>query len=374
MADIVSRIVLTGGPCAGKTTALSKIERNLSELGYRVIIVPEAATMLIGGGIKCFGNNPLSNYDFQNAIINLQLQNEKLFEQAALKYSSSTKCVMIYDRGTMDGAAYIDNNNFNKLLCENNLSRIKLTDNYDMVIHLVTAADGAENFYTLANNGARTETIEQARKLDKKTMEAWSSHTNLHIIDNSTDFDTKMDRVINSTYYVLGNNVRVRKQRKYLVDISLLSKYFLDNLIKVDIDQTYIEDIEYEKRLRKRTIGGENTYYYTVQKKYNNGVSQIYTDRRINEREYYELLKSSNVIGHISKTRYSFINNKEQYRLDIFSNGECILETNEDASMILPFGINILQDITGDDNYNNSSLAKTEKSKILLPKKLGYNY
>lgn len=33
---------------------------------------------------------------------------------------------------------------------------------YDAVVHLVTAADGAENFYTLANNEVRTESIEQA--------------------------------------------------------------------------------------------------------------------------------------------------------------------------------------------------------------------
>lgn len=56
------------------------------------------------------------------------------------------------------------------------------------MIHLVTAADGAEEFYTLETNedGVRLESAEQARELDKKTGAAWSSHPAHVIIDNST--------------------------------------------------------------------------------------------------------------------------------------------------------------------------------------------
>lgn len=59
---------------------------------------------------------------------------------------------------------------------------------YDAVIHLVTAADGAEEFYTLETNedGVRLESAEQARELDQKTGAAWSSHPAHVIIDNST--------------------------------------------------------------------------------------------------------------------------------------------------------------------------------------------
>lgn len=46
----VKKIVLTGGPCAGKTTALQQIEREFTEKGYHVLIVPEAASILIGAG------------------------------------------------------------------------------------------------------------------------------------------------------------------------------------------------------------------------------------------------------------------------------------------------------------------------------------
>lgn len=46
----ITRICLTGGPCAGKTTALASINQVLTQLGFRVLQVPEAATMLMASG------------------------------------------------------------------------------------------------------------------------------------------------------------------------------------------------------------------------------------------------------------------------------------------------------------------------------------
>ena len=40
-AKEIKRIVLTGGPCAGKTTALASIQATFSRQGYKVITVPE---------------------------------------------------------------------------------------------------------------------------------------------------------------------------------------------------------------------------------------------------------------------------------------------------------------------------------------------
>lgn len=46
----VFRICLTGGPCAGKTTALITLNQSLTDRGFRVFMVPEAATLLMKGG------------------------------------------------------------------------------------------------------------------------------------------------------------------------------------------------------------------------------------------------------------------------------------------------------------------------------------
>ena len=42
-------IVLTGGPCSGKTTAHAYLREKLMDFGWRVFFVPESATMIIGG-------------------------------------------------------------------------------------------------------------------------------------------------------------------------------------------------------------------------------------------------------------------------------------------------------------------------------------
>ena len=46
----ITRILLTGGPCAGKTTAITNISKSLGQLGIKVLVVPEAATLLNNGG------------------------------------------------------------------------------------------------------------------------------------------------------------------------------------------------------------------------------------------------------------------------------------------------------------------------------------
>ena len=46
----IHKICLTGGPCAGKTTALTHLQHGLTMKGIRVFSVPEAATLLMKGG------------------------------------------------------------------------------------------------------------------------------------------------------------------------------------------------------------------------------------------------------------------------------------------------------------------------------------
>ena len=65
---------------------------------------------------------------------------------------------------------------------------------YDAVFHLVTAAKGAEEAYTFANNAARYENVEQAAALDDRIIAAWTGHPHLRVIDNTTDFEEKLIR------------------------------------------------------------------------------------------------------------------------------------------------------------------------------------
>ena len=78
----IEKIVITGGPCAGKSTAMSWIQNAFTERGYHVIFVPECATELIKAGIS--GTTCKTVVEFQKALMQLQLQREKIYEEAAL--------------------------------------------------------------------------------------------------------------------------------------------------------------------------------------------------------------------------------------------------------------------------------------------------
>ncbi len=90
------RIVLTGGPGDGKTTAADLFRR---EIGDRVVIVPEAATILFQGGFPR-SREPQASRFAQTAIFHVQRHLEDV--QAALFPGRTLLC----DRGTADGAVY----------------------------------------------------------------------------------------------------------------------------------------------------------------------------------------------------------------------------------------------------------------------------
>lgn len=113
LGKLYGKIVLTGGPCAGKTTAISKIEEELTSLGYYVIIIPESATELINSGIKPFGNSKIDLLNFQKLILNYQLGKENFYQQAIKLLDKDTKCIIICDRGALDNQAYITKEQFN---------------------------------------------------------------------------------------------------------------------------------------------------------------------------------------------------------------------------------------------------------------------
>ena len=125
MGKLVAKIVLTGGPCAGKTTTITKIEEHLIEKGYHVLVVNECATEMIKGGIRPFGDNKTNVYDFENEILNLQLYKEKRYKDFLSKYPDDTKIIILYDRGTVDVKAYLGEDNYNKMLTGGFLCMIK---------------------------------------------------------------------------------------------------------------------------------------------------------------------------------------------------------------------------------------------------------
>ncbi len=206
---IIKKIVITGGPCAGKTTAMSRIRGAFEKLGYKVLFIHETATELITSGVTPWECG--SVMDYQRCQMQLHYQKELLIEQAA-RTMNREKILIVSDRGLMDNKAYMVPVDFNTLVSELNTDEIHMRDSYDAVFHMVTAADGALDFYTMANNSARTETPERAVELDRNLIDAWAGCRYFKIIDNSTDFEDKIERLLNEIAVFLGERPNIRKE------------------------------------------------------------------------------------------------------------------------------------------------------------------
>ena len=103
----ITRICLTGGPCAGKTTALLTLYEKITEQGFKVLLVPEAATLMMKGG--CFIQTGKMTFadgvKFQINLMKTQMILEDVFLETALH--GDQKTILICDRGVMDGQAYV---------------------------------------------------------------------------------------------------------------------------------------------------------------------------------------------------------------------------------------------------------------------------
>lgn len=359
-------LVLTGGPCSGKTTAIATIEKELSARGYYVLIVPETATELISNGIRPFGNC-LDSLSFQKIVFEKQSHKETLYLEVAKKIPAD-KIVILYDRGLMESKTYMSMEDFNKLLEFFKTDEISVKDRYDAVFHLVTAADGAEKYYTLENNLARTETPEQARSLDRKGIENWTGHPHLRVIDNSTNFSQKISRLMAEVYSVLGNPVPVEIERRFLVqkpDLADISKHV--SITTVNIVQTYLKSKDgTEVRLRQRGINGSYFYYLTEKTEVSN-LTRVEKEQKISERQYIESLNLADTsLKQIVKKRACFVYSNQYFELDLFdfSDDKAIVEielTSESDTIRFPEFLHVIREITNDLSYRNIALAKNQK-------------
>ena len=143
------KICLTGGPCAGKTTSLSVLSQKLTEKGFRVFTVPEVPTLTKqGGGMIMMSYLSQENIiNFQTFLMRLQMKMEDYFTELAIL--SEQPSIVLCDRGVIDPYAYMAEGCWSAILDSQGWNMVQLRDKrYDAVVHLVTAADGAELFYS----------------------------------------------------------------------------------------------------------------------------------------------------------------------------------------------------------------------------------
>ena len=174
------RVVLTGGPGAGKTAVLELIRQSFC---VHVKVLPEAAGIVFGGGFPRgdgFGLREAA----QREIFYVQRE----LESAA---DSANPAITLCDRGTVDGAAYWPGPN--DLWASVGTTLEEQLGRYDAVIHLRTpeASDGYNH-----QNPLRVESAAEAAVIDARILRVWEKHPHRFIVEPSRDFIAKASRAI----------------------------------------------------------------------------------------------------------------------------------------------------------------------------------
>ena len=360
----IKKIVLTGGPCAGKTTALVKITEYFSGFGYKVFNVPEVPTIYSTAGWNYLTPNRDLYYQGERAILETQLAFEDQFMHLA---EVCTKPVLIVcDRGTMDISAYIKPEEWEEITAMAGTSPNALLERYDAVLHLVSAADGAEQYYTTATNATRYEQANEeglriARELDKKVIKAWTGHPHLRVINNHDDFENKLNRVLNEISKVVGLPQPPHDERVYRVEIT----GEIPECSESEITQTYlVAEPGCEVRLRRREWTGGKVVIVHRSKKRISDSEVIETERQIDNNLYEQMLQQADPYRQtIRKRRQAFIWKGQFFEIDTFRSpvdNLVMMETKgvaEQETINVPPFIRVIEEVTGNQTYYNYNIA-----------------
>ena len=362
-AKEIKRIVLTGGPCAGKTTALVKVIEYFTNLGYKVFTIPEVPTMFTQAGMDYLTQNHDFFYEGEKATLEIQLALEDKFMRMA--ETCTEPCVIVCDRGVMDISAYMRPERWTDITSRLGTNSEELRNRYDAVLHLVSAADGAEQFYTTSNNAQRLEQADEAglrvaRELDKKVIRAWTGHPHLRVINNNVDFERKLNRVIKEIAKVLELPQLIETERKYIVEV--IGE--LPDCTESEITQTYlVADPGCEVRIRRRSWKQSTVNIHTTRRTLS-PTEELLTERQVSNNLYESLLQQADPYRQtIHKLRKSFIWQGQFFELDTYLSpisDLMILETkgmarHEDVKF--PPFLRVKEDITGNTAYYNYNLA-----------------
>lgn len=187
-------IVLTGGPCSGKTTVLVAMAE---QFRGRIQIVPEVATRLL---TDCF---PIPGKDiewseewqahFQAAVLPVQRHLEDAYALMAIHQGAT---LLVCDRGLLDGATYTPGG-LTEFCARYGIHAPDALARYDAIVHLesLAAYDPAEYERKRRTNNARFEALDRAQQLERNACEVWKDHPQRIFLKGERDVADKIAQV-----------------------------------------------------------------------------------------------------------------------------------------------------------------------------------
>ena len=174
------RIVVTGGPGAGKTAVLELVHHHFCR---HVTVLPESAGIVFRGGFPRT-EDASSRRAAQRAIFYVQRELEATQEDG-------NQAIVLCDRGTVDGTAYWPGPD--DLFASVGTTLAEQYARYDAVIHLRVpeAARGYDHI-----NPLRVESAAEALAVDDQILAAWDGHPRRFVIGAEQDFMAKAERAL----------------------------------------------------------------------------------------------------------------------------------------------------------------------------------
>ncbi|KAI6183686.1 AAA-28 domain-containing protein [Aphelenchoides bicaudatus] len=180
----ICKIVLTGGPCAGKTTAMNESADKIKRLyndKWQAFVVSEASSFLYTGRVQRSELSDEQVNQWQMDVLTTILQLESVYDNIAER-EQSKDTMIICDRGGMDPKAYTNGEEIWKdILNKLDVDEDKIFARYDAVIQMHTAP---REYYSTVNNPYRRETYEVAEIINARYEQLWNTHPYYFVVEN----------------------------------------------------------------------------------------------------------------------------------------------------------------------------------------------
>lgn len=196
-------IVLTGGPCAGKSALIAKLPPLIeARLGWHAITIPETVAWM--------GSNGMHREDFpdiatfQSMQTRMQVSHEDDAMEAARSMGNGNVLILM-DRAIPDAAAYLSDNGYRRVLAENGLTAGQVMGRYDVVIFLHSVACRHRQLYRAQGNSMRIERdATYAERADERTLMAYATHPHVREIADTETIEEKTELVMEAVADVLS--------------------------------------------------------------------------------------------------------------------------------------------------------------------------
>ena len=180
----VKRIAFTGGPCSGKTVALSMVAERLRSTGLQVFVCPEATPLMEAAGVSFEHRKGTEQEPSQEAHRRVWLKNtmemQMTTESALIRIAEASErtCVILFDRGVQDLGISVDDRCWNAVVESLGETVASLNARYDAVFHLRTTAQGAVGHFKAGM------LPHLAVELDARHQHRWRRHPQFTVIEN----------------------------------------------------------------------------------------------------------------------------------------------------------------------------------------------